>query len=85
MDEHARVVYSGLADAQTRDISLATWSVVTACGAGIGCFPGDYRYGTFDRKTNGTLTFFTPWTGQSSFGGGGVFAHGATIDIAPRN
>jgi hypothetical protein len=84
MDEHARVVYSGLADAQARDISLATWSVVTACGAGIGCFPGDYRYGTFDRKTNGTLTFFTPWSGQSSFGGG-VFGQGATIDIAPRN
>jgi hypothetical protein len=85
VEEHARAVYSGLAAAQTTDISLATWSVVTACGAGNGCFPGDYRYGTFDRKTNGTLTFFTPWSGQSSFGGFGVFGQGATIDIAPRN
>jgi hypothetical protein len=85
VEEHARVVYSGFADAQTQDINLATWSVATACGGG-GCFPGDYRYGTFHRKNNRTLTFFTPWTGQSSTAGvGGVFGQGATIDVVPRN
>jgi hypothetical protein len=74
---------------------IATWKVSAAMGNTPGsicplpgttdrCFTGDYRYGTFYRKQSGALTFFTPWTGQSSTSGTtGIYAQGATMTITP--
>jgi len=85
MKEQAQAIYSGLVG-PTIDISTwvpaAAWSFTAACGGS--CFNGDYRYGTFFRKATGALTFFIPWSGQSSvMGQVGIFAQGATLDVVP--
>jgi hypothetical protein len=90
VQEKAIAIYSGL---QGPKITIAAWSVSTAFGqsaaqcatAGSFCFAGDYRYGSFIDKTNGSLNFFTPWSGHSTLSPGtpGIYAQGATIQIVP--
>jgi hypothetical protein len=86
VSEVARTIYSGL---QGPDVVLGTWSVKAAfpganCAGSANCFAGDYRYGAFvQRASNGTLTYFTPWTGAGSSPWNGTSAFGAMVDVAP--
>jgi len=96
--EQAVALYSGLAGPAQ---SLTTWSIAATysksaakCAASTqdkdNCFAGDYRYGSFYRKTsNGRLDFFVPWSGQATKAGSGgttppgVFTTAATLTIIP--
>jgi hypothetical protein len=88
VSEEAVAIYSGMI-APTK--TLTTWSISAVAQAGDGlcpstslCFAGDYRYGAFYQKVSNVLTYFTPWTGQSSTAGVKlIHGQGAMMDVTP--
>jgi hypothetical protein len=84
VEEWEQGLYSGMLGPPQ---SLGKSSIKGACpdAANTGCFPGDYRYGTFASKSGGKLTFFTAYSGQAPLGDeGGTVPIGTTTVVTPR-